>query len=241
MRPEIGLIPFPNPEQARGPPISGKSKMPPSENHSGSGLLLTLGSKKIHHLFQLLQQGFMVRVQVGCSVRALLSRQLNISPEFLEGRIKTIFLDGRPVDDMDSAIIKEGSTLALSAALPGLAGATLRRGGALASLRSQLSHPRDEAPVAEQEGFIVLKLFNLLMDELGPALLHRGVFIKREVLKEFLRNLPKDFWAGCPGPRVDGKEAEVAELVAGNWPENEAPVPLRVEAHDPVHNNQKGG
>ena len=182
-----------------------------------------------------------MRVQVGGSVRALLCQQLNISPEFLEGRIKTIFLDGRPVDDLDSALIKAGSTLALSAALPGLAGATLRRGGTFASLRSQLTHPRDEAPVAQQEGFIVLKLFNLLMDELGPALLHRGVFIKKEVLKEFLKNLPKDFWAGCPAPKVDGEEVRADGLLARNWPEKEDPVRIRVQARDPIPKNQKGG
>jgi len=215
--------------------------MLPSENRSGSSLFLTLGSEKIPYLFQLLQQGFTVRVQVGCSVRALLSQQLNISPEFLEGRIKTIFLDGKPVDDMDSTIIKEGSTLALSAALPGLAGATLRRGGTYASLRSQITHPGDETPIAQREGFIVLKLFNLLMEELGPALLHRGVFIKKEVLREFLRNLPKDFWAGCQVPKVDGEEVKVDELLARNWPEDEDLVLIQVEARDSIHQHQKGG
>ncbi len=202
---------------------------------------MTLGSEKIPYLFQLLQQGFTVRVQVGCSVRALLSQQLDISPELLEGRIKTIFLDGKPVDDMDSTIIKEGSTLALSAALPGLAGATLRRGGTFASLRSQITHPGDDTPIAQREGFIVLKLFNLLMEELGPALLHRGVFIKKEVLKEFLRNLPKDFWAGCQVPKVDGEEVKVDELLARNWPEDEDLVLIQVEARDSIHQHQKGG
>ena len=215
--------------------------MLPSENRSGSGLLLTLGSEKIPYLFQLLQQGFTVRVQVGCSVRALLSQQLDISPELLEGRIKTIFLDGKPVDDMDSTIIKEGSTLALSAALPGLAGATLRRGGTYASLRSQITHPGDDTPIAQREGFIVLKLFNLLMEELGPALLHRGVFIKKEVLKEFLRNLPRDFWAGCQVPKVDGEEVEVDELLRRNWPEDKDLVLIRVQARDSIHKHQKGG
>jgi len=215
--------------------------MLPSEKRSEPGLFLTLAGEKIPHLFQLLQQGFMVRVQVGGSVRALLSQQLGISPEFLEGRIKTIFLDGRPVDDIDSAVIKEGSILALSAALPGLAGATLRRGGAFASLRSQITHSGRETPTAQREGFVVLKLFNLLMDELGPALLHRGVFIKKEVIKEFLQNLPKDFWAGCQVPRVNGEEVEVDELLRMNWPENEDPVRIRVEARDPIHKNQKGG
>lgn len=215
--------------------------MLPSENRSGSGLFLTLGSEKIPYLFQLLQQGFTVRVQVGCSVRALLSQQLDISPELLEGRIKTIFLDGKPVDDMDSTIIKEGSTLALSAALPGLAGATLRRGGTFASLRSQITHPGDDTPIAQREGFIVLKLFNLLMEELGPALLHRGVFIKKEVLKEFLRNLPKDFWAGCQVPKVDGEEVEVDELLRRNWPEDKDLVLIRFQARDSIHKHQKGG
>ncbi len=215
--------------------------MLPSENRSGSGLFLTLGSEKIPYLFQLLQQGFTVRVQVGCSVRALLSQQLDISPELLEGRIKTIFLDGKPVDDIDSTIIKEGSTLALSAALPGLAGATLRRGGTYASLRSQITHPGDDTPIAQREGFIVLKLFNLLMEELGPALLHRGVFIKKEVLKEFLRNLPRDFWAGCQVPKVDGEEVEVDELLRRNWPEDKDLVSIRVQARDSIHKHQKGG
>jgi hypothetical protein len=212
-----------------------------SENRSGSGLFLAPGSEKISYLFQLLQQGFMVKVQVGCSVRALLSQQLDISPELLEGRIKTIFLDGKPVDDMDSTIIKEGSTLALSAALPGLAGATLRRGGIFASLRSQITHPGDDTPIAQREGFIVLKLFNLLMEELGPALLHRGVFIKKEVLREFLRNLPKDFWAGCQVPKVDGEEVEVDELLRRNWPEDKDLVLIRVQARDSIHQHQKGG
>jgi len=202
---------------------------------------LTLASEKTPYLFQLLQQGFTVRVQVGCSVRALLSQQLDISPEFLEGRIKTIFLDGKPVDDIDSTIIKEGSTLALSAALPGLAGATLRRGGTFASLRSQITHPGDDTPIAQREGFIVLKLFNLLMEELGPALLHRGVFIKKEVLREFLRNLPKDFWAGCQVPKVDGEEVEVDELLRRNWPEDKDLVLIRVQARDSIHKHQKGG
>ena len=202
---------------------------------------MTLASEKTPYLFQLLQQGFTVRVQVGCSVRALLSQQLDISPEFLEGRIKTIFLDGKPVDDIDSTIIKEGSTLALSAALPGLAGATLRRGGTFASLRSQITHPGDDTPIAQREGFIVLKLFNLLMEELGPALLHRGVFIKKEVLKEFLRNLPRDFWAGCQVPKVDGEEVEVDELLRRNWPEDKDLVLIRVQARDSIHKHQKGG
>ena len=34
-------------------------------------------------------------------------------------------LDGKPVDDIGSSFLHDGSTLALSAAMPGLVGATL--------------------------------------------------------------------------------------------------------------------
>ena len=79
------------------------------------------------------------------------------------------------------------------------------------------------------------------MDELGPAFLQRGVFIKKEVLKEFLQDLSKDFWTGCQVPRVDGEEVEVDELLRMNWPGNEDPVRIRVQARDPIHKLQKGG
>jgi len=90
--------------------------------------------------FQLMQRGFMVKIRVGCSIKSLLCNQLGLSQEYLEERIQTILLDGRPVDDVESAIVKQESTLALSAALPGLVGATLRKGGYYAPLRSHISH-----------------------------------------------------------------------------------------------------
>lgn len=176
-----------------------------------------------------------MRVQVGCSIRAILCQQLGLSPQFVEERIKTVFLDGKPVDDIDSTIINEGSTLALSAAMPGLAGATLRRGGYLASFRSQITHRKDETFIRQQEGFINLKLFNLMMEELGPTLLQRGILIRKEVAKDFLRNLPKDFWLGCKAPIVEGKEVDVDELLKMDWAENKDLVLIRVQARDCIH------
>ena len=49
-------------------------------------------------------------------------------------------LDGKPVDDIGAALVQDGSTLALSAAMPGLVGATLRRGGAYSSFRSAITY-----------------------------------------------------------------------------------------------------
>lgn len=176
-------------------------------------LRLTLEADKIQGFFPILQHGFMVKVQVGCSIKTMLCKQFGLSPEYVEDRIKTIFLDGKTVDDIDSAVIKDGSTLALSAAMPGLVGAILRRGSHLASLRSQIAHREGEKAFSRREGMVVLKLFNLLMDELGPILLEKGIFVRREYLEGVFRNLPEDFWAGCKAAQVDGQEVGLDHLL----------------------------
>ncbi len=86
-----------------------------------------------------LQSGFKVLVETGCSLNQLFNDQLGLDPGYVEDRIKTVFLDGSPVDDFDTAVIRDGITLALSAAMPGLVGAVLRKGGVLASFRHSIS------------------------------------------------------------------------------------------------------
>lgn len=192
---------------------------------------LILDAHKIHGFFPLLQRGFMVKVRVGCSIKTVLCKQLGLNPEYVEKRIKTIFLDGKPVDDIDSAIIKEESTLALSAAMPGLAGAILRRGGHLASLRSQIAHRQGKKATSRREGIVVLKLFNLIIDELGSIFLKRGILLKREDLESFLIGLGEDFWAGCKGAHVDGQEVRLDNLL--RYLDKYDRVMLRVEQAAP--------
>ena len=159
----------------------------------------------------------MVKVQVGSNIKSLLCRQFGLSPEYLEKRIQTIFLDGKPVDDVDSAIVKQGSTLALSAAMPGLVGATLRRGGYYAQMRSQISYREETGSEAIHEGMIFLKLFNLLLKELGPSFLKRGILIKGKHLSDFLKRQPDDFWAGCKEARLDDEKIDLETLKEIIW------------------------
>jgi hypothetical protein len=178
---------------------------------------LCLDDDLILRFFLLLQQGFMVKVQVGSNIKSLLCQQFGLSPEYLEKRIQTIFLDGKPVDSVDSAIVKEGSTLALSAAMPGLVGATLRRGGYYALMRSQISYREESAPAPHHEGMIFLKLFNLLLKELGPSFLKRGILIKGKHLSDFLKRQPDDFWAGCKEAKLDDEKIDLETLKEINW------------------------
>ncbi len=191
---------------------------------------MTLNSPTTRSLSPLFQHGVMVKADVNCSIRTMLCEQLGLSVQYVEDRVKTIFLDGRPVDDIDSAVIRDGSTLALSAAMPGLVGAILRRGGHLAPLRSQIAHREEKKVASRREGIVVLKLFNLLIDELGPSILERGVIVGREDLKSLFMSLPASFWAGCKRAQVDGREIDGDHLL--NWLNKYELVLLRIEGDE---------
>jgi len=161
----------------------------------------------------------MVKCRVGISIKALLCEQLGLTFEYATGRISTIFLDGKPVDDIESAIIKDGSSLALSAAMPGLVGATMRREGVYSSLRSSITYEEKHSNYLSKEGLISLKLYNLLIDELGPLLLKRGIFVKSTELSAFLTKQPDNFWKGCKEMLLDGKPVERSVLQKSNLPD----------------------
>ena len=126
-----------------------------------------------------------MEINLGCSIRELLCDQLGLESNFLDNIIQTLFLDGKPVDDVDTAGVKNGSTLALSAAMPGLVGATMRKGGHYASFRHNISYENKRRVAVEDDrvGRIKLKLFNNMIKELGPHFLKRGViFSSSEIL-----------------------------------------------------------
>ncbi len=77
-----------------------------------------------------------MKAQVGCSFQNLLCEQLGVGEDYLTNRIQTIILDGKPVDDENTAIVHDGSTLALSIALGSIFGASFRKAGVVASFRS---------------------------------------------------------------------------------------------------------
>ena len=128
-------------------------------------------------LAPLFQQGVRLRVAAGASVSDFLVDELGVDPEYVRSRITTVFLDGSVVDDMETAWLHQGSRLALSAAMPGLVGATLRKGGYYAAMRGAitLTEEQEVTPAAGQRVEVTVKLFNLLIEELGPQLLAHGI------------------------------------------------------------------
>ena len=52
----------------------------------------------------------------------------------------------------------------------------------------------------------MVKLFNLLVNDLGPIFLKQGVLIKKEQLEDFLGSRPADFWPNLKSAYLDSQK-----------------------------------
>jgi hypothetical protein len=178
----------------------------------------------------ILQAGFRVNVHTGVSVRDLLCNQFDINPEYVEDRIRTAFLNGKPVDDFSTAIIESDATLALSAAMPGLVGATFRKGGYLAVFRGTITHRRGDTIALDRAGVVSIKLFNLLTKEIGLTFLKRGILVDLDTARWFFSDPPDAFGMGCKDILVDGQNMHADQLSQTIASELEGYVALRLMA-----------
>jgi hypothetical protein len=156
-------------------------------------LVLRLSVDQLQVFFPILQKGVTVPATVGCTLKSLLCDQLALPADYVTDRITTIFLDNRPVDDLDRTIIRNGARVTLSAAMPGLVGATMRRGGFYAALRQGISsYVMEGSAPAGESGTVRLKLFNLLLAELGPIVLAHGLILEQDERAELQQSLPAE-------------------------------------------------
>lgn len=140
-------------------------------------------------LTSLLQVGVTCPAITPTTVTAFVTDQLGWEPAYLRDRISTMFVDGMVVDDPEETVVLDGSTVSLSAAMPGLVGATLRKGGFYASMRSQINWTPEqdaERPALVSKDAVQVRLYNLILREKGPALLARGILLDRAELTELM-------------------------------------------------------
>jgi hypothetical protein len=178
----------------------------------------------------LLQTGVDVETPTGITVKRFLCGELGLAPDYPDTFIQTVFLNGKAVDDLDSALIADGSTLALSAAMPGLLGATLRRGSFFAAMRKEISHQGHSPGAASRMGRIRVKIFNLLLDDLGRILLGKGVWGRGKEVQDLFGTVHEPFWAGCREALLDDRSIDPATLHVMEWGDQE--VFLRVTPAD---------
>ena len=179
--------------------------------------------------FTLLEQGFIVKTRAGCSIKDLLCDQLGIEKEYLDNRIQTLFLDGKPVDQVAKAYLPNDATLALSAAMPGLVGATFRKGGTFAAMRNTISYNAETSSKGRGETRVKLKLFNMVLKELGPIFLENGVWIRKDKLNEFLSLNLKDLKTACSSVDMNDQKIDVSRLAEIDWTDPEVYLKIRAE------------
>ncbi len=162
--------------------------------------------------------GIVVGIDACCSIQELLCGRLGVPGDYVDGRIQTVFLDGKAVDDPKTARVRPGASIALSTAMPGIAGAMFRRGSPYAPMRSQVSHvDRDLEGAADCRGEVVVRLFNAVQGELGLMLLGRGVWIAGKSLSNLFRAREKAFGAGIMTARLDGKAISPKDVLELDW------------------------
>lgn len=190
-------------------------------------LALRVPARSLWRFHALLRKGFRVETTLPCPLQTLLCDRLGIPPAYVAERIQTVFLDGRAVDDVAAAVVADGAVVALSAAMPGLVGATLRKGGTLTNLRSHLSYRKtDPEERSEAAGRVTVKLFNLVCAELAPEMLGRGVLLPPGDFQRFAADGAAELEAELEAVLLNGVPLAAEDLPAHVAPA--APVRLTV-------------
>jgi hypothetical protein len=197
----------------------------------GRSLEAEFAPELLRIFFPLFQSGVGVEVELGCSIQQLLTEQFGIAADYVSGRITTIFLNSKAVDKAGTAIIRDNDVLALSGAMPGLVGATMRSGGYYAAMRGAMTYSDDRVIPVGQRGVITLKLFNLLLSELGPRLLLRGFLLRGDLWRAFLAQQPEQL--RVRGYRIDGRPVPVDRFRhQGDFPDDGEVLRIKIHCGD---------
>jgi len=177
--------------------------------------ILIQGDDQLSIIFlPLLEKGANLDVVVGGTLRQLLFDQVGIEHAYIDDRIQTIFLNAKAIDDVDQTVIHDGDVLALSGAMPGLVGATLRKGGKYAALRKEISGTQMASSSRHIQGKIRLKLFNTVLKNIGPKVLLKGVEILGTDLIDLLKQGEKELKANKARLFVRDKEISIPEAIS---------------------------
>ncbi len=186
--------------------------------YSGEGVVselrLTLAAESVGSFFHLLQQGFQILCPACMTVRGFLCEWLRLDAGYVDDRVTTVFVNGACVDNIDTALITKGCALAFSSALPGLVGAMMRRNSAYSSMRSSITYGKQQSSRSDDHQVLVnVKLFNLLLKELGPVFLEKGIIVRPVDAIEFIKGRPQGFWDDCAEMLLDGRIADRSQLL----------------------------
>lgn len=154
-------------------------------------LTLLVPTQAMGRFTTLLQYGIITETEPGLSVGGFLCSLPGFTSQYIAERVETIFLNGLPVDYLTTQITGSWPVLAVSAAMPGLAGAIFRKNSFHTALRTIPRRKTGESDPGEKKSSVVLKLFNVVARERGPALFARGCLLRSSAVLKFIRQRPQ--------------------------------------------------
>ena len=147
-------------------------------------LVFRISPQKTEMFTSLLQAGVQMDTTRGCPIGVFLEAIPGFTAEYITDQVQTIFLNGTATDDLETPLEGKAPVLAISAAMPGLAGAIFRRNSLHAALRT--TKEKRETTADSAQITVTLKLFNAIARDRGLTLLERGITIKAESVCKFL-------------------------------------------------------
>jgi hypothetical protein len=154
--------------------------------HYAIDVNVSVEPEDVIHWLSPFRKGARVRCRTGEKLSDILSRQFGMEAEYVEKRVRTVFINGCPVDDLDAAVVSDGDELALAGALPGLVGICMGRNSPVAGFRRDITFHSGDA--VRGQGVVLLKLFNTVGQEAGPLLLARGILLRGAELADLARS-----------------------------------------------------
>jgi hypothetical protein len=193
-------------------------------------IVITTATDTTANFRPILEQGFWIQIEDSGTVQDVLCRQLGVAEDYLRDRVQTVFLNGKAVDDENTAVVNDGDRLALSASMPGLVGATMRKGGFFSGLRANISHQKPaEAAASKSEAVITIKLFNMIASEIGALFLARGIGIRGRQLVELWDRVGDQFWQQVHAAAINGRPCELMQLKSADWGDGMIRLKLQVD------------
>ena len=156
---------------------------------------LIVKTEALQRFTTLLQSGIYVDLEQGTSIGELLFALPGFSEEYVKESVQTIFLNGLPADDLQQQLFGKEAVIAISAAMPGLAGAIFRKDGVHASLRTTTAAELSSQDAPDTPITIRLKLFNVIAMDRGEELLSNTCILTAKSLGAFFSYRPPLFAA----------------------------------------------
>ncbi len=155
--------------------------------NNNAGLNLKMKSESRIAWNTLLQKGFYLIGQSGMTVRQFMIEIVGYTDSQIEEEVRTVFLNFSPVDDIDTAYVKNDDRLAMGSPMPGLVGICMGRDNPYKSFRSGIDTQNEEG--GEQFGDpirVFIKVFSTLAVDTGADLLKSGILVNADLLTTLL-------------------------------------------------------